>query len=324
MSESVELTILFPVYNGKIDQIDLAIQSMLDQTYSRFKIVIIDDGSDAPVAQFLSSLKNRDERISLVRNEKNTGLSKSLNMCIANCNTKYIARMDADDWSFPFRLEYQMHFLKSHPNISVLGTEAITMDDNKNLFRFPLHSHKEICSCLPFFCCLAHPTVIFLKEAIEKVGGYPIKSAAQDYALWAKIAFCSDMEMAILPKVCLKYRQSISQIKYGDKQQKSAIETKNFIAKTLGIQNPILWDLDLNLKNYQSAQLQLQKIHAELIRRFGMSHILSFNVTLAKLNLLKDAHKKGIILGLKYFLIRKYLKLKLSYYKHRIFCESKF
>ena len=321
MKNTSELTILLPVFNGEIDQINLAVQSILDQTYSNFDIIIIDDGSDSPVADFLLSLKNKDARISLVRNEINIGLSRSLNKCIANCDTKYIARMDADDWSFPFRLEYQMQFLKTHPNISVLGTEAIFMDEDRKLTRLNVKSHKDICCCLPFFCCIAHPTVIFQKSAIDKVGGYPIKKAAQDYALWAKIAFCSDLEMAILPKVCLKYRRSISQIKYGNKQQESALETRNFIAKSIGIQNPVLWNSDLTFETYRLAQQQINKLYDELYRRFGRNDILSYNINEAKLNLLINAFKKGIVRGIKYTLMKKYTRLQLSYYKRRAFSK---
>lgn len=223
--------------------------------------------------------------------------------------------MDADDWSFPYRLERQMEFLESHPDICVLGTDAIFMDDNKDFLKYKVHSHTEIASTLPFYCCITHPTVIFLREAILQIGGYPETIAAQDYALWAKIAFTTDYKMAVLPEVCLKYRRSSTQKKYGLKQKNVAIETKNFIAVSLGIHNPRLWTSHLNKEDYFLALAQLQMLKNKIIEKFGSSHILNINIAILRLNLLHQAQTNHSIKGIKYSLQKKLLKLRLSIYK---------
>ena len=105
------------VYNGAKFLAE-AIDSILAQTFTNFEFIIIDDASSDDSLHIINSYK--DARIVLIQNNKNIGLTKSLNIGIAKAKGKYIARMDADDISMPKRLEKQFDFMEEHPRICFL------------------------------------------------------------------------------------------------------------------------------------------------------------------------------------------------------------
>jgi glycosyltransferase involved in cell wall biosynthesis len=117
-----------PVYNGSKHLSD-AVDSILTQTYTNFEFLIIDDASTDNSFEILKSYK--DDRIRLIKNEKNIGLSASLNKGLNLALGKYIARMDQDDISLPNRLEKQIEYFKEHNDICVLGSwfKVISGDD---------------------------------------------------------------------------------------------------------------------------------------------------------------------------------------------------
>jgi len=114
-----KVTVLMPVYNGE-KYLNEAIDSILGQTFKDFKFLIINDGSTDGTADILKSYK--DSRIKVTNNEKNIGLTKSLNKGLKMAKSEYIARMDADDISLPTRLQKQVEFMDSHPKVGVCGT----------------------------------------------------------------------------------------------------------------------------------------------------------------------------------------------------------
>ena len=155
------VTILMPVYNAE-DYVEEAIKSILDQTFTDFKFLIINDGSidgsENLIKQFI------DERIIYVKHDTNLGLISTLNEGLNLATSKYIARMDADDISFRDRIEKQVAFMEANPQVDISGTWLSVLDTEK-VVAHPASSEQCRVNLLQN-TVLGHPSVIMRKEAI--------------------------------------------------------------------------------------------------------------------------------------------------------------
>ena len=115
------ITVLMPVYNGA-KYLNEAIDSILNQTFSDFELLIIDDGSTDQSIDLIKAYN--DPRIKLIVNKKNIGQSATLNKGLELARGKYIARMDQDDISMPERLKKQMGFMDEYPKFAVPGCSS--------------------------------------------------------------------------------------------------------------------------------------------------------------------------------------------------------
>jgi glycosyltransferase involved in cell wall biosynthesis len=247
-----DITVVMSVYNGN-QYLSEAINSILTQTYSNFEFIIIDDGSTDTSWALLKSYQ--DIRICLIRNERNLGLSKSLNIGLAEAKGNFIARMDSDDFCYPTRLEKQISYIKLHPEIGILGTSYENIDQEGQLLSVCQNptNHNEI---LWSNMAIAHPTVMMRYSVLKQIGGYQVDGPAQDYDLWMRASAIT--KLANLPEVLLKYRihtNSISQKKQ-DVQYKNSIKiVRKFCSKFLG------WDIGNTGAEclYKSAESLIQK-----------------------------------------------------------------
>ncbi|WP_260491927.1 glycosyltransferase family 2 protein [Pseudoalteromonas maricaloris] len=124
MKDSID--IILPVYNGE-DYISESIESILNQTFSHFNLIVINDGSTDNTKLILERLKSADDRIQVI-NKDNEGLIATLNLGISLSRAKYLVRMDHDDILAPNKLEMQINYMKRHENIDVLGCNAVLID----------------------------------------------------------------------------------------------------------------------------------------------------------------------------------------------------
>jgi glycosyltransferase involved in cell wall biosynthesis len=182
------VTVLMPAYNaGKY--IGEAIQSILDQSFQDFEILIIDDGSTDNTRDIIKSFK--DLRIRIIEQQVCKGVSRSLNAGLQAAKGRYIARFDADDICFPKRLERQVHFLDTRPDYILIGTDAEYISENgDHLFNFHCrgYSYEEILEELYQYCPFIHSSVMYRKEEVLKTGGYPVNAHNfEDYLLWANL-----------------------------------------------------------------------------------------------------------------------------------------
>jgi glycosyltransferase involved in cell wall biosynthesis len=186
VNEKVEISVVMSVYNGE-KYLKESIESILNQTYENFEFLIIDDGSTDNSKEILKSYESQDRRIKLFFREENRGLTKNLNFLINNSRGKYIARMDADDVSFKDRFEKQINFFSHNLEIDILGTFAIDIDEYGNIIRtrtVPIND-KEIKKMILKLSPLIHPTVMFKKNALEKISFYNEKFlTSQDLDMW--------------------------------------------------------------------------------------------------------------------------------------------
>lgn len=186
MSKYPAITVLMPVFNAERD-LRQAVESILDQTFTDFEFLIIDDGSSDNSYQILSSYN--DSRIRLERNEKNIGLVATLNKGITLARGVYIARMDNDDISLPNRLAEQ-YALSERQNADIVGCQFNVVDSSglhlKNV-QVPLLP-DEFTVCLANTVPFAHGSVMFRRSFLQNNQlQYGPGLYSEDYDLWARM-----------------------------------------------------------------------------------------------------------------------------------------
>lgn len=172
-----------------------AIQSIISQQYTDFAFIIVIDG-DVPqnLTDITWEASAQDSRIILAKNKKNMGLASSMNSAIEyglRFSPTFFARMDADDISEPNRLSRQIHYLKRHTTISVLGSALTEVNERgvKVGARVMPASHKQITKILPRRCSLNHPTVVIRYSVFQDGHRYDSSLRnTQDYFLWIELA----------------------------------------------------------------------------------------------------------------------------------------
>lgn len=187
-------SVLMSVYKAEIaSQLNRALQSVWDdQSLKPDEIVLIQDGLLGVDLQqiILNWKKNLGEKLVILKNETNIGLTKSLNKGISYIHTDCIARMDSDDISDPLRFERQIAFLEKHPDIDVLGGALQEFDEKNeclNIRHYP--STPELCkSYISKASPLAHPTVMMRRRIFDSGIRYNEKyKICQDIDLWFRL-----------------------------------------------------------------------------------------------------------------------------------------
>ena len=116
-----KVSVLMPAYNSEAFVAE-AIESILNQTYTDFEFIIINDGSTDKTAEIIDEYAKNDSRIKFINNHKNQGLIAVLNQGLDLCTGEYVARMDSDDISMPQRFEKQVQYMDEHQEVGILGT----------------------------------------------------------------------------------------------------------------------------------------------------------------------------------------------------------
>ena len=199
------VSVVMPVYNGAL-YLKEAIESVLNQTFSNFEFIIINDGSTDESVVLIQEYVRKDKRIVFIDRKENKKLPHTLNEGLKAANGKYIARMDSDDICLPDRFEKQYNYLENHPDISIIGSAFRTIaltGNGKNVFR----SANSIVLAYKFisdtqFC---HPSVMFRREIILKTGYYD-ETEAEDFAFFSRII--KQYKGSTLSGVLLNYRES--------------------------------------------------------------------------------------------------------------------
>lgn len=178
------VSVLMPVYNGE-KYLREAIESILNQSFTDYEFLIINDGSTDASEEIILSYK--DPRIRYIRNEKNLKLIATLNKGLAMCNGKYIARMDADDISYPERFAVQVKFMEAHPEYGLCGTNIGIDGRFKSWVR--IGESDYIRFCLLFHNPVCHPTAMIRTSIIrDHQLDYPAEYIhAEEYILWLHI-----------------------------------------------------------------------------------------------------------------------------------------
>ena len=183
----MKVSVLMCVYNGE-KYLKNVIESILSQTYTNFEFIIVDDGSLDDSLEIIKSYAKNDNRIKILRNKSNIGLTRSLNKAIKICRGDLIARQDVDDLSVPTRFEKQVIFLERNKDFAFCGTNGIQKPHNLELAKF--FKLAEIKRYLMVENCFFHPTIMIRKNIFEKYGYYNEKfHYGQDYELWCRLIY---------------------------------------------------------------------------------------------------------------------------------------
>lgn len=205
---SPRVSVLMTVYNAQ-SYLARAVRSILNQTFTDFELICVDDGSTDDSTRILDDFARADLRVKVL-SRPNTGQVQALNDGLRLVRGEYLARMDADDISTPTRIEEQVRFLDAHPNVLCVGSCALVIDpddDPINVFRVPL-THQEI-ECRHARQGLGggilHPVATMRTSAIRQLGGYRREySLAEDLDLWLRMAEIG--QLANLESLHLQYR----------------------------------------------------------------------------------------------------------------------
>lgn len=212
MTRDPKISVVVPVKNGEKYLFD-ALQSVLTQSFSDFELLVVDDGSTDSSPDILAAFQQRDARVKVLSNP-GSGLVDALNFGVASACAPLIARMDADDICLPERFQRQYDFLTAHPDVAVVGTQVIFVDEHglrkAKSPSLPL-TPDSVARLLLKGCCIRHPTVLFRREAFEQAGGYRHELVdAEDYDLWLRIA--DHASLANLSDALLYYRVHSGQV----------------------------------------------------------------------------------------------------------------
>ena len=203
----MKVSVVMSAYNCEKFLVE-SLDSLLQQSFSNFELILFDDGSNDNTRNIITEYAGKDIRIIPVFNDQNMGLTANLNRGIKLSKGTYIARMDADDISLPERFEKQIRFLDNHPDIDLLGTGSIDIDEfgNETQLRTVPEKHKEIINLLPKANPMTHSSVMFRKISFEKINFYNESyRTTQDYEMWFRAAG-SGLKFHNLTEVLLKYR----------------------------------------------------------------------------------------------------------------------
>jgi glycosyltransferase involved in cell wall biosynthesis len=187
-----------------------AVESILNQTYSDFEFIIVENGSTDNTWDIIKSYK--DSRIKAFQTPLRQ-LAFSLNYGLIQTKAQYIVRMDADDIAMPQRIASQVAYLDANPDVAILGTAAEFFNSEKTLkiVNLPL-ADRDIRRRLPFFFSICHPSVTFRRLAIMEAGGYAGKYN-EDFDLWLRLFRDKNIKFANLSEPLLRYRIHPGQIK---------------------------------------------------------------------------------------------------------------
>lgn len=212
--------------------LELAIDSILQQTFQDFELVIVVDSGCGGVDAALPENCRQSPKVRLIEAPPVGGFVYALNTGIAASRGKYIARMDGDDISAPDRLNEQVAYLDAHPEVAVVGCRARLIDAEGNTLerRYPyFQSNEQIRSVLPYRNPLLHPALMFRKDALLAVGGYKYGHTSEDHELFIRMARNPNIKFHNLEKELFAYRRHELQATRPGRIRVSFVEISGFL-----------------------------------------------------------------------------------------------
>jgi glycosyltransferase involved in cell wall biosynthesis len=207
------VSVYMPAYNVAA-YVREAVQSVLNQTFSDFELIIVDDGSTDDTAEMLKQLSSEDKRIRLF-NQPHVGVSAASNFAIEQARAELIARVDSDDVALPNRLEMQVRYMREHPECVALGSSMLLIDEHG----LPLYPMSQIkfghgpieAALLTGSWAIAQPSCMYRREAVIAAGGYQKNlSLHEDHDLFLRLAERGKLEN--LQEILQHYRQRSSSL----------------------------------------------------------------------------------------------------------------
>jgi teichuronic acid biosynthesis glycosyltransferase TuaG len=183
---NIFISVVIPAYNSE-RTIDKTISSVLNQSYDKFEIIIIDDGSQDNTVEVVNTIANKDKRIRLFRNEKNLGVSATRNRGISLAKGDWIAFLDSDDMWSTDKLEKQIKFINNNEHVNLLFTGSSFIDENNNPYSYVLKIPEEV-----KYKDLLKQNIISCSSVLVKkqcISGLKMErdDIHEDFAMWLQI-----------------------------------------------------------------------------------------------------------------------------------------
>lgn len=228
-----DISVIMSVYNGEMYLAE-AIESVINQTYKNWELIIINDCSTDTTAEILADFASRDGRIKVYTNEVNLKLPSSLNKAVSLCNGKYIARMDADDICLADRLEKQYRFMEDNSDVALSSCRFLTVKNGVYASGGAggRCDSEAIKAMLLTVNPILHPGVIAKAEIMKELKYNTTLTCTEDLELWTRIAM-NNLKMEILPEYLLIYRIHDKQIT-STTFEKQCVEVLNIQQKYYG------------------------------------------------------------------------------------------
>lgn len=289
------VSIVLPVYNGE-PYLSEAIESILNQSFTDFELIVIDDGSTDSSWKTLSAYAARDSRIVLVRNPENLKLIATLNKGMQLARGQYIARMDADDISVPDRLTRQVIYLEQHPHIGLLSSAYYRLyHDGSRILRQSPGMHTGLRWRLLFGTPMAHPAMMARRHLIDE--GYLVYRNyphVEDYELMSRLLNVTQGAVLPTPLYIVRVHESSICATHSDEQW----QTIKAISKT---------QIQPLLPTYPLTESTLEALH----RCYYSAQLTADDLTMVPVlfQLFQAfAHQDGIDLHLVYRIRQQWLK----------------
>ncbi|MCZ2684784.1 glycosyltransferase [Bacteroides fragilis] len=266
------VSVIMPSYNSK-KYIKKAIDSVLEQTYSNFELIIVDGNSTDGTLDILDEYKKQDRRIKVIQDE-GRGIGAALQLGCQIASGKFIARMDSDDIAINTRFEKQLKIFHSIPNLILVASPVIYINEDDSIvgYSFP-YTNKRIIQEKVYL--IAHPTVMMKKDAYVKAGGYQPLLRAEDYFLWNRMRLMG--EFYIFKEPLIKYRllqDSLSHTLDDNFNKKLGSKLESYFIK------PIISEIDIiEINDFISTNLPKNRIISHMsskrkIRLFSFLKII--------------------------------------------------
>ena len=266
------VSVIMTSYNSK-KYIKKAIDSVLEQTYSNFELIIVDGNSTDGTLDILDEYKKQDRRIKVIQDE-GRGIGAALQLGCQIASGKFIARMDSDDIAINTRFEKQLKIFHSIPNLILVASPVIYINEDDSIvgYSFP-YTNKRIIQEKVYL--IAHPTVMMKKDAYVKAGGYQPLLRAEDYFLWNRMRLMG--EFYIFKEPLIKYRllqDSLSHTLDDNFNKKLGRKLESYFIK------PIISEIDIiEINDFISTNLPKNRIISHMsskrkIRLFSFLKII--------------------------------------------------
>lgn len=220
-------------YKEKPDWLKISIDSMMKQTMCPSEFVIVEDGKITEELEkvILDYEAQYPEIFKIIRLKENVGLGIALSIGIKECEFKYVARMDSDDYSYPERIEKQFEIFEKYPETGLVGTNVNEfIDDINNVISYVElpETHGDIAKFSRKRCPFRHPSVLYKKEEVLNAGNYHDMYLCEDYDLYIRMlkngCKCYNIQ---IPLVCMRIGKNFYKRRGGIKYLKAMIRFKN-------------------------------------------------------------------------------------------------
>jgi|GEM_PF-1890598 len=262
--QKYKVTVLMPVFNTPVDQISLAVESVLKQKFTNFELLIVDDGStEAGLLDYYEKIKN--VRIRIVRKPENSGIAKTLNYGLTLCYTDLVARMDSDDIARDTWLGTMVEFMDTHPEAAICGCQIQPFGIYNTPTNHPQVVSKDLVLRKNIEWFLNHPGVIYKKDVVLSVRGYDedIIYRGEDFACWMKL-LKSGYTIYNVPQILMDYR-----VTHFYNKPKEDLQIRDKYKSLLAEKEPVI----CCMATFPGRAFALQEVVASLLPQCDELHI---------------------------------------------------